>query len=127
MFSKTEEEKGEKSSLFKNISMLARKWRLNKREFDKVFKEGRTALGRFVVVKFLKNSLVHWRFSVVVPKKIEKSVVKRNMVKRRVYDVLGRIPNQNTAGFDVVVLVKNPNEVGFYNEIRKILIENVAK
>lgn len=50
----------------------------------------------------------HGRFSVVISKKVLKSAVKRNRVRRRIYEIIRlELPNVRS-GFDIVVMVFSP-------------------
>lgn len=50
----------------------------------------------------------HGRFSVVISKKVLKSAVKRNRVRRRIYEIIRLELPHIRSGFDVVVMVFSP-------------------
>lgn len=62
-----------------------------------VYKNGRAIRTHFLTVKYAKNSRRHHsRFAVVISKKVIKSAVGRNRVRRRVYEILrAQIPRFN--------------------------------
>ena len=54
----------------------------NKRDFDDVFKKGRTIRGSFLFIKYLKNKLNLPRFGFIVSAKVAKRAVDRNKLRR---------------------------------------------
>ena len=64
--------------------MLPLKNRLTKKkDFEVVFKEGKSVKNNFLIFKFLNNNLQESRFGFVVSKKVSNKAVVRNKVKRR--------------------------------------------
>lgn len=59
-----------------------------KKDFERVFKEGRGARGKFMHMKVVSNNFGISRFGIVVSKKISKRAVIRNKIKRRVRAVI---------------------------------------
>src|SRR3989344_7261945 len=55
-----------------------------KKDFELVFKKGRTIKNDFFVLKFLPNGLENNRFGIVVSQKVSKKAVVRNKIRRRV-------------------------------------------
>lgn len=66
--------------------MLAKKERLNRAEFSRFFSGGTRYHSSFFTIVFSPHAEFH--ASVVVPKKILSSAVKRNKLRRRTYDAL---------------------------------------
>lgn len=53
------------------------------------YRQGKTVRGRFVSLKFARNSRrSRYRAAVVVSKKVHKSAVVRNRIRRRMYEVV---------------------------------------
>lgn len=71
-----------------------------------VYKNGQAIRSRLITIKFTANPRrKHSRFAVVVSKKVHKSSVGRNRMRRRLYEVIrGELPNFKSA-HDVVILV----------------------
>ncbi len=61
---------------------LARKYRLNKKDLKRVFKQGKTVINSFFFIRFLKNELGHARIAAIIPSKVSKKAVVRNGLKR---------------------------------------------
>lgn len=75
-----------------------------------VYTRGKTVRSRNATIRFVKNDRrEHSRFSVVVGKKVLKSAVKRNRIRRRVYEYIRtNIPNINGT-YDIVVIITTPD------------------
>ena len=71
-----------------------------------VYKNGQAVRSHTITIKYVKNPhRAHSRFSVVVSKKVHKSAVGRNRIRRRLYEVIRQeIPNIKSPQ-DVAVLV----------------------
>lgn len=71
-----------------------------------VYRNGKTLHSRFFVVKITPNKYrKNTRIAVVVSKKIFKSAVRRNRVRRRVYEYLRLQLDKFNNVYDVVVIV----------------------
>jgi ribonuclease P protein component len=71
-----------------------------------VYKNGKTVHSHIFKVKFVPNRQERSpRFAVVVSKKVHKSAVGRNRMRRRVYEVIRKQLPQIKNGMDVVVTV----------------------
>jgi len=70
-----------------------------------VYKNGQAVRSRLVTIKYIANSRrKHSRFSVVVSKKVLKSAVGRNRIRRRIYEVVRHeLPHLKPA-HDVVIM-----------------------
>jgi ribonuclease P protein component len=86
--------------------MLAQKYRFHGHNSLKyVFTKGQTTRSKFFVVKWTPNEHRHNpRVSVVVSKKIFKSAVKRNRIRRRVYEMVRPLLS-DTVAIDVVISI----------------------
>jgi len=63
--------------------MLPKKHRLRKqRDFTKTLKAGRALKEKFLILKVRNNQLEYPRFGIVVSKKVSKTAVVRNRIKR---------------------------------------------
>ena len=71
------------------VNMLSKKYRFHSRGGVKwVYKHGRTVRGAKVSLVFAQNTRGFTRVAVVVSKKVEKTAVGRNRIRRRVYEAL---------------------------------------
>lgn len=63
----------------------------------------------YMTVRATKNpKRKHSRFAVVVSKKVMKSAVGRNRIRRRLYEILRRNLENISQGHDIVLLVSHP-------------------
>ncbi len=71
-----------------------------------VYKNGHTIRSRFITIKYSTNRRRrHSRCTVVVSKKVLKSAVGRNRIRRRVYEIARLYISQFNDVYDVVFLV----------------------
>lgn len=86
--------------------MLATRNRLKKKkDFEKVFKEGKGFKEDFLYFKIKKNNLKSSRFGFVVSKKFSKKAVDRNKVKRRLRELIRIKMPKIKKGTDGVIIV----------------------
>ncbi len=94
---------------------LKHKLKLN-RDFDEIFKTGHSYYGRFVGVKTINNNRNYNRYAVLVSKKKEKSAVKRNLIKRKIFNEIKELDNNCHKGIDCVIIVLS-NRIDEFNLI----------
>ena len=112
-----------------NIYMLNKKYRFHSRGGVRyVYQKGKTIRRPKMSLVFAENTKGFTRMAVVVSKKVEKSAVGRNRIRRRIYEVLRlnleSIPKKQDYIF--VVYSKDLIKMSF-SEIEKLLGELVAE
>lgn len=71
-----------------------------------VYKNGQTIKSQLIILRFIKNShRNNSRVAVVVSKKIFKSAVKRNRIRRRVYECIRPKLNYFNDSYDIVFVI----------------------
>jgi ribonuclease P protein component len=74
-----------------------------------VFKNGETVRGRYLVLRYLDNpNRKHTRVAVVVSKKIYKHAVRRNRIRRRIYDIVRHKLPSIEGVHDIAIIVTSP-------------------
>jgi len=69
--------------------MLAKKYRLKKdREFKKIYRLGRKIKEDFFVIRYLENNLPYSHFGFVIAKTVIKKATKRNLLKRKISEII---------------------------------------
>ena len=68
--------------------MLPKKYRVNKKGIDLLFKEGKSINSANLIFKFLNIRGDERKISFIVPKNVAKLAVKRNLLRRRGYFAL---------------------------------------
>lgn len=87
--------------------MLAQRNRFHGRgSIRKIFARGTTARGRYMMIRYAPHSPQYpSRVAVVVSKKVYKSAVKRNRIRRRIYDIVRHSLDDQNLTVDVVFTV----------------------
>lgn len=85
--------------------MLRKSQRLTRKEFEKVFRQGRAFHTDDFIVKYSPSSREVSRFGVSCGLKVSKKAVERNYLRRIIYDVVARTPAPVAPG-DYIVIVK---------------------
>lgn len=75
-----------------------------------VFKNGETVRSRLLTVRYTRNAHRRQsRFGVSISKKVLKSAVRRNRIRRRIYEVIRLELPRVTGVYDVVFIVTSPD------------------
>lgn len=88
--------------------MINRKNRFHGRgSLGHVYTKGKSVRGQLISLKFLQSSRDDYRLAVVVSKKVSKSAVKRNRIRRRLYEIVRRErkASEEPWKFDLVLTV----------------------
>lgn len=87
--------------------MLSHKYRFHGHgSLRYVYRNGQTARNRFLSVRYSANKhRLHSRVAIVVGKKIVKSAVKRNRIRRRVFEIVRAHWDHLTPNTDMVITV----------------------
>lgn len=86
--------------------MLAKQYRIGSRKrIEHILKKGRSFRFRCFFFRLLQNRNTFHRFAVVMPKKITKTGVARNTLRRRIYEAVRlNLPTKREKCYDVVIL-----------------------
>ncbi len=85
--------------------MFKKENRLRKqKDFDRVFKKGKSSFDKTLGVKIRANSLGLNRFGVVVGSKVSKKAVKRNRIKRQIREAAKLYDQKQREGKDVLII-----------------------
>lgn len=105
--------------------MLAKKYRLNKRQIGLIYKKGKRQNFGFVGVKFSSNGLLHPRFAIVIPKSVVKKVVERNRLRRVISSEIEKILKEGEISLraDIIIRLFNPaqDEKSLRGKINEVL------
>lgn len=102
--------------------MLPRENRLKKkRDFERVFKKGKSFKEDFLILKFVLNNLKQSRLGIIVPQKISKKATIRNKIKRRLRALLSFKLAKIKKGVDLVLVALPGFETKDFWEIEKIM------
>jgi ribonuclease P protein component len=101
----------------------SKKWIKNKKDFELVHRYGRFFSFGNISLKIKKN-LDQTRFGISIGIKFSPKAVRRNLIKRRLREILRQIKNEVKPGFDIVVMVKK-DEAELVSS--RVLRENLIK
>ncbi len=108
--------------------MLPKENRLKKeKEFEAVFKGGRTLKGKSVFLKYLINGTDKTKVGFVVSKKISKLAVERNKAKRRMREIVRLRKNSLKDGLSIVIISLPQIKDMTYREIKEDLGNLLSK
>ena len=86
-----------------------------------VYRQGQIVRGPLTALKFIENQRRQtYRLAVVVSKKVSKSAVKRNRIRRRLYEAVRLQETQITKPYDMVMTV-------FHEELTELPTDQVHR
>ena len=93
-----------------------------------MYQKGKTVRTSKMSLIFAENTRGFTRIAVVVSKKVMKTAVKRNRIRRRVYETLRKNMDLIPKGNDYIFVVFSPSVIDMpFNELEKLLGELVAE
>jgi len=95
------------------------------RDFDNIFKNGRSASLAGLVLKYLPNGRPFSRLAVIVSQKVAKKSVKRNLLRRRLKEIVKKhLPDLK--GWDIVLITRAELIKKDFNQLSEA-VEKVLK
>ncbi len=85
--------------MLKKVNRLAKK-----KDFNAIMK-ARTFFSPFFIIKFRKTDSQATRFGIIISKKVSKFATKRNLIKRRLSEILRLNISRIAKSYDVVLIV----------------------
>lgn len=93
-----------------------------------VYRNGKTVHSHVCKIKYTSNPrLKNSRFAVVVSKKVHKSAVGRNRIRRRFYEAIRSQISHIKPGQDIVVVVVSGEALNLPYEDSKIMLEQLFR
>ena len=101
---------------------MKKRFRVKKeKDFNAIFKEGKSFANRKFVIYRLENNEQHFRVGLSVSKKLGNAVM-RNQIKRRIRHILIEHKNRLVENVDFVVIARKGVEILEYAEMEKNLL-----
>jgi ribonuclease P protein component len=103
--------------------MISRKNRFRgHKSLDSIYKKGMSAKAGPVSMRYLQSRRTDYRLAVVVSKKVSKSAVKRNRIRRRVFELFRkeRKNHDSPMQYDIIISV-------FSDEVADMPADKLAK
>ncbi|PIW36629.1 MAG: ribonuclease P protein component [Candidatus Kerfeldbacteria bacterium CG15_BIG_FIL_POST_REV_8_21_14_020_45_12] len=108
--------------------MLPADYRLrHPRDFERIYKEGKTLRTALFRLKTRPNGLLQTRVGIVVPNKIIKSAVARNRTKRQIRNVFEELILSLQSGYDIVALAQPGISEASHAAIKQDLVSALSK
>ncbi len=91
-----------------------------------VYRNGKVVRGQYLNIKYINNpKRDNFRASVVVSKKVSKSAVTRNKIRRKLYEIIRINSDKITSPFDIVLIIQNEKILDTTTtELNKLLIQH---
>lgn len=99
----------------------------NKKDFDRVFKQGKGLKLSFLTFRLAKNNLAATRFGFVVGLKVSKKATVRNRIKRKLREAAQTALKKISQHFDIVVLASSGAQDKSLVEIQELFQEFLNK
>lgn len=108
--------------------MLAKRHRLTaEKDFARLFAKGRAFHGRGVTVKAVRSGSDGPRIGFVVSTKVAKRAVVRNLVKRRMREIVRKRLAKLLGGVDIAFLARSESVSMTFQELERSIEEVLAK
>lgn len=108
--------------------MLPKINRLTKtKDFERVFKEGRSSYSKLIGIKSAPNDLAIIRFGILVGTKVSKKAVVRNKFKRMTREIIRSKLTDLKVGFDCIIITLPEIVNHDFDEIKKDLEFNFKR
>lgn len=85
--------------------MIAKKYRIPKTSIARILKKGMLFNSKLFVVRFIQNDKNFCRYRTIVSKKLEKEAVKRNKLRRKIYEAVREIEKETETGNKDMILI----------------------
>ncbi len=76
------------------------------KDFSLLARSKKSAFSKVVSMKMRENTLPHSRFGVVIGLKVHKKAVKRNLLRRRIREILRKHLSEIKPGYDVMIMTQ---------------------
>lgn len=104
--------------------MLNKKQRIPSKDISIIFQKGEDKVSKFFVIKKLEKKGQN-RFAVVVSKKNLKNAAQRNLLRRRIYEIIRTSFRGEKKSFDHLIICRNPSTkldfIALKQELLKII------
>jgi len=100
--------------------MLPLKNRLKKKkDFEKVFREGKSVKGPTTYFRILKTKEPSPRIGFIVSKKVSLKAVERNKIRRRLRESVREVLDTLKGGLDIIIIASPRIKKSSFDEIRE--------
>ena len=108
--------------------MLAKTFRLNAdKDYARLFAKGRAFHARGITMKAMKSKMETTKVGFVVSTKVAKKANVRNLIKRRMREVVRKHYSQLEKGLDIAFMARAESKTMDFAEIEKSVLELLWK
>lgn len=107
--------------------MVPKNQRISRENFENIMKKGGISHSGLFSLRFLKSEAKTSSFSVVVSKKVTKTAVLRNKIRRRGYSILGKVAKSLNNPYYIIVFAKKGAEKATFVETEAQVLELLKK
>ncbi|MBD3328103.1 ribonuclease P protein component [Candidatus Peregrinibacteria bacterium] len=84
--------------------MISRKNRLKRSEVKQVLKKGQKIFSPVFSIKFVENREATNKFAVIVSKKVTPKAIKRNLLRRQIYEILRLNKDLSEKKYNIIII-----------------------
>ncbi len=108
--------------------MLKKKYILkDRKEIQRVFNKGDIVFSPYFNIKYNLNNLTYSRFCIIISKKISRSAIDRNKIKRQIRSIIFKNFTNIGKNYDFIILTKPPAINHPYKDLAKTFIFLLSK
>lgn len=100
---------------------------LKNKEFDNVFKNGKSAYFKILGIKAVKNEQKSSRFGIIISTKVSKKSTRRNRVKRQIREIVKKNLEKIEKNYDFVIIVLPQIKEADFANIEEALIKCLCR
>lgn len=105
--------------------MLAQKYRVPRQLIDYILKKGDFYTSKLFLIRYKNNKENFCRFRVIISKKVDAKAVKRNHLRRQIYEILRLNSSEEKTGLDLILIAKKNTIKSNYKELESDLKNNI--
>ncbi len=107
--------------------MLKKNQRItDSKDFQTIYRRGRHNSNAFFSLNYLPNYYGVCRFGIVVNKKVAKKAIERNLLKRRIREILKLNYDTIVTGFDIIISTRPKTKEIPFSQLEKELLVLLA-
>lgn len=109
--------------------MIAKKYRIDRNLIDYILKKGDSFTSKLFIIRYTKNDKRFCRYRTIVSKKIYPKAVKRNHLRRKIYEAVrsAGIEDAPKTHLDIMLIPKKRIINAKYKEIENDIKETIPK
>lgn len=108
--------------------MIAIKSRVPREDISYILKKGNLHSSKLFIIRFQENNKHFSRYRVIISKKLESEAVKRNRLRRQIYEAIRVNSSENKQkGLDIILIPKKNIKKMAFSQITKDLTDNVIR